>query len=226
MIISSLISSFDPSSSILNLPLNWSRTLLGLLIIPLSFWFIPSRINILWNKMLIAIHKEFNTILGPTKHIGRTIIFSFLVIFIIFNNLIGLLPYVFTSSSHLVFTLTLALPLWISFILYGWINNTQHIFAHLVPSDIPIILTPFIVIIEIISNIIRPGTLAVRLITNIVVGHFLLEILREITASSSTIIVPILIRRQLILLILETAVAIIQSYVFAILSTLYSREVT
>lgn len=223
--ITNLFSVFDPSTSILNLSFNWLRTFIGILIIPTIYWIIPARNNYLWNAVLIKLNKEFKTLLGPTGHLGSTLIFISLFSLILFNNFLGLFPYIFTSTSHLVLTLTLALPLWLSFILYGWINHTQHIFAHLVPNGTPPILMPFIVCIETISNIIRPGTLAVRLTANIIAGHLLITLLGNTGPSIINYILIILIITQIALLMLELAVAIIQSYVFAILRTLYSREV-
>lgn len=223
--ITNLFSVFDPSSSIFNLSLNWLRTFLGILIIPSAYWLIPSRYHIFWNNILLTLHKEFKTLLGPIGSNGSTFIFVSLFSIILFNNFIGLFPYIFTRTSHLTLTLTLALPLWLCFILFGWINHTQHIFAHLVPQGTPAILIPFIVCIETISNIIRPGTLAVRLTANIIAGHLLLTLLGNTGPSLSTILLSFLIITQIALLVLESAVAIIQSYVFAVLSTLYSREV-
>lgn len=98
-------------------------------------------------------------------------------------------------------------------------------FAHLVPQGTPPVLIPFIVLIETIRNVIRPGTLAVRLSANMIAGHLLLTLLGNTGNSLSIIIVSVLIIAQLLLLTLETAVAIIQAYVFTILRTLYSREI-
>lgn len=223
--ITNLFSVFDPSSSIFNLSLNWLRTFLGILIIPSAYWLIPSRYHIFWNNILLTLHKEFKTLLGPIGANGSTFLFVSLFSIILFNNFIGLFPYIFTRTSHLTLTLTLALPLWLCFMLFGWINNTQHIFAHLIPQGTPAVLIPFIVCIETISNIIRPGTLAVRLTANIIAGHLLLTLLGNTGPSISTILLRVLIITQIALLVLESAVAIIQSYVFAVLSTLYSREV-
>lgn len=222
--ITNLFSVFDPSA-IFNLSLNWLRTFIGLLLIPSIYWLIPSRYNIFWNSILSTLHKEFKTLLGPTSHNGSTFIFISLFSLILFNNFIGLFPYIFTRTSHLTLTLTLALPLWLSFIIYGWINNTQHIFAHLVPQGTPAILMPFMVCIETIRNVIRPGTLAVRLTANIIAGHLLLTLLGNTGPSISYILVTFLLIGQIALLVLESAVAIIQSYVFAVLRTLYSSEV-
>nr|ALO77120.1 ATP synthase F0 subunit 6 [Stilpnonotus mexicanus] len=218
-----LFSSFDPSSN-WSLSLNWLSTLIGMIIIPPMFWLIPSRMNFLWIKITSTLHKEFKTLLG--KNIGgSTLIFISLFSLILFNNFLGLFPYIFTSTSHMTLTLTLALPLWLTFMLFGWINNTIHMFAHLVPQGTPPVLMPFMVCIETISNIIRPGTLAVRLSANMIAGHLLMTLLGNTGPSLSMLMINALIIVQLLLLLLESAVSIIQSYVFAVLSTLYSSEV-
>nr|AZL93520.1 ATP synthase F0 subunit 6 [Xyela sp. ZJUH_2016036] len=220
-----LFSVFDPSTNIFNLSLNWLSTFLGLLLIPSMYWLMPSRYNIIWNNMMISLHKEFKMLLGTTGHFGSTLIFISLFTMIMFNNFLGLFPYIFTSSSHLVMTLSLALPLWLSFMIYGWINHTEHMFAHLVPQGTPGILMPFMVCIETISNIIRSGTLSVRLAANMIAGHLLLTLLGNTGPNLNYSLLTLLIFAQIALLILESAVAIIQSYVFAVLSTLYSSEV-
>nr|QTZ19011.1 ATP synthase F0 subunit 6 [Mycomya sp. WQY006] len=220
-----LFSVFDPSSSIMNLSLNWLSTFIGLTLIPSLYWIMPSRYNIIWNNILLTLHKEFKTLLGVNGHKGSTLLFISLFSIILFNNFIGLFPYIFTSTSHLTLSLSLALPLWLSFMLYGWINHTQHMFAHLVPQGTPSVLMPFMVCIETISNVIRPGTLAVRLTANMIAGHLLLTLLGNTGPNLMTSMVMILLIVQIALLVLESAVAIIQSYVFAVLSTLYSSEV-
>nr|YP_002229143.1 ATP synthase F0 subunit 6 [Ascaloptynx appendiculata]ACH89992.1 ATP synthase F0 subunit 6 [Ascaloptynx appendiculata] len=220
-----LFSMFDPSTNIMNLSLNWISTIIGLMIIPNLYWLIPTRFSILWFKILNTLHNEFKTLIGTTSY-GSTFIFVSLFSFIMFNNFMGLFPYVFTSTSHLTMTLSLALPLWLSFLLYGWINHTTHMFAHLVPQGTPPVLMPFMVCIETISNLIRPGTLAVRLAANMIAGHLLLTLLGSTGPSMNMIMINLLIITQFALLTLESAVAIIQSYVFAVLSTLYSSEVT
>merc|ERR1712141_691747 len=111
----------------------------------------------------------------------------------------GLAPYIFTSSSHISFTLTLAMPIWLGRIVFSIKNQYNNLFAHLVPRGTPVALMPVIVIIETVRNIIRPITLSIRLAANIVAGN-------------------------LLLIILEIAVACIQSYVFTILSSLYLNE--
>nr|YP_010526938.1 ATP synthase F0 subunit 6 [Dolbina paraexacta]YP_010952597.1 ATP synthase F0 subunit 6 [Dolbina tancrei]UXR12275.1 ATP synthase F0 subunit 6 [Dolbina paraexacta]WMQ52943.1 ATP synthase F0 subunit 6 [Dolbina tancrei] len=222
---SNLFSIFDPSTNLFNLSINWMSTILGLMFLPYSFWLIPNRHFMIWNFILNKLHNEFKTLLKNNYFKGSTFIFISMFSFVLFNNFLGLFPYIFTSTSHLTLTLSISLPLWLSFMMYGWINNYQHMFAHLIPQGTPNILMPFMVLIETISNIIRPGTLAVRLTANMIAGHLLMTLLSSTGSNLSYIFILMLIIIQIMLLILESAVAIIQSYVIAILSTLYSSEV-
>nr|QXT44314.1 ATP synthase F0 subunit 6 [Astalotermes sp. A JRA-2021a] len=223
---SNLFSIFDPTTEISGLPLNWTSTVVGLLLIPTSMWLIPSRNIMMVTLLMNKLHQEMKTILSKgNENKGNSFILTSLFLMILMNNFLGLFPYIFTSTSHLTLTLTLALPLWLSFMLFGWIKNTNHMFEHLVPQGTPTMLMPFMVIIETISNLIRPGTLAVRLTANMIAGHLLLTLLGNNGPAMSHTMLTMLIVAQILLLILEGAVAIIQSYVFAILSTLYSSEV-
>nr|YP_009227475.1 ATP synthase F0 subunit 6 [Parnara guttata]AFN21410.1 ATP synthase F0 subunit 6 [Parnara guttata] len=220
-----LFSIFDPSTNLMNISFNWLSTLLGLMFIPYSFWLIPNRHFMMWNLIINKLHKEFKNLLGPNSFSGTTFIFISLFSYILFNNFLGLFPYIFTSTSHLTISLSLSLTLWLSFMLYGWINNSQHMFIHMIPQGTPNILMPFMVLIETISNIIRPGTLAVRLTANMIAGHLLLTLLSSTGINMPNYLIIFLIIIQILLLTLEMAVAIIQSYVITILSTLYSSEV-
>ncbi|YP_009473444.1 ATP synthase F0 subunit 6 (mitochondrion) [Choristoneura fumiferana] len=220
-----LFSIFDPTTNLFNLSLNWISTLVGLMFLPYSYWLIPNRFFMLWNLILNTLHKEFKTLLGTNGLNGSTFIFVSMFSFILFNNFLGLFPYIFTSTSHLTLSLSISLPLWLSFMLYGWINNSQHMFAHMIPQGTPGILMPFMVLIETISNIIRPGTLAVRLTANMIAGHLLMTLLSGTGPSMNSYFVFLLVIIQILLMILESAVAVIQSYVISILSNLYASEV-
>lgn len=222
--IANLFRVFDPSTTLLNISLNWIRIFLGILFIPTIYWVIPSRYNYIWLQIIVKLHREFKILINSPYN-GRTLIFISLFSIILFNNFLGLFPYIFTRTRHIVITLTLALPLWLAFIIYGWLINTNHIFIHLVPQGTPSILIAFIVCIETIRNVIRPGTLAIRLTANIIAGHLLLTLLGNTGSAILSYIVILLLITQIILLVLECAVAIIQSYVFTVLRTLYSREV-
>ena len=100
----------------------------------------------------------------------------------------------------------------------------NNLFCHLVPIGTPRFLIPIIVIIESVSNIIRPLTLSIRLAANIVAGHLLLTLLGSQGPNITLIYLLILFISLYLLLLLEVAVACIQSYVFTILSSLYLNE--
>nr|YP_010029660.1 ATP synthase F0 subunit 6 [Pimelocerus perforatus]QOU11166.1 ATP synthase F0 subunit 6 [Pimelocerus perforatus] len=219
-----LFSSFDPSvNSIFSL--NWLSATLMFVIVPPMYWLIPSRLCLFWISSIMIIHNELKILIKYKAFKGSTIFFSSLFTFIVLNNFLGLFPYIFTCSSHLSFTLTLSLPLWMSFMIYGWSKNHTYMFAHLVPQGAPNILLPFLVIVESISNFIRPGTLSIRLTANMIAGHLLITLMGNSGPIVSLSLLLILLIAQIMLLILESAVAIIQSYVFSILATLYSSEI-
>nr|ARH54823.1 ATP synthase F0 subunit 6 [Trigonopterus sp. 6 AH-2016] len=219
-----LFSSFDPSTS-WSLSLNWLSSMIFFILMPSLFWYIPSRMVMIWILLNLFVHKEFKTLISKNHYKGSTLVFSSLLSFILINNFMGLFPYIFTASSHLNFSLYLSIPLWLSFMIFGWMKNTTHMLAHLVPQGAPNALLPFLVIIESVSNLIRPGTLAIRLTANMIAGHLLITLLGNSGPLTDSLMLNILILTQILLLTLESAVSIIQSYVFSILVTLYSSEV-
>nr|ARH54186.1 ATP synthase F0 subunit 6 [Coleoptera sp. 1 AH-2016] len=219
-----LFSSFDPSTSHI-LSNNWISCWLILLLIPPIFTLIPSRIFWFWLQINLLLFNELKILIKSRNYTGMTLLFNSLFFFILMNNFMGLFPYIFTCSSHMNFSIYLSLPLWFSFMLFGWIKNTMHMFAHLVPQGAPNTLLPFLVIIETTSNIIRPMTLAIRLTANMIAGHLLLTLLGDTGPQLEFFPLNILIFIQMLLLMLEFSVSIIQAYVFSILLTLYSKEV-
>jgi len=216
--ITNLFSVFDPTTGIISL--NWIRIII-IILIPQPFWNTPSKPVLLLVNLL---KKLINEIVIHLNKIEPSILFVRIFLFILVNNICGLLPYVFTSTAHLVVSLSIALSLWLSLIIYGWIKKTNHIFTHLVPVGTPYILIPFMVLIESIRNLIRPGSLAVRLRANIIAGHILIRLLGNNLINRPILILAI-IWLFIGLIIFEIAVAFIQSYVFITLSTLYSREI-
>jgi len=141
------------------------------------------------------------------------------------NNSLGLFPYIFTRTRHIVFALAIALPLWVGHVILSWSKQPQYALAHLVPSGTPVALMAFIVVIEFVRNIIRPLTLSVRLIANLTAGHLLLCLLRSnIPASERFIVCGLVLGCLVLLVVLEVAVSLIQAYVFTLLSSLYLEE--
>nr|AXS66114.1 ATP synthase F0 subunit 6 [Curculionoidea sp. 28 KM-2017] len=215
-----LFSSFDPATWVFSM--NWLSSPMILIMMPPMFWMIPSRWTIMWVKVASSLHSEFKILIQSFK--GSTILPLSIFFLILTNNFLGLFPYIFTCSSHMSFSLVLSLPMWLSFMIFSWVKNTIHMLAHLVPQGAPSALLPFLVLVETISNIIRPGTLAIRLTANMIAGHLLLTLMGNAGSSMSIIPLFALVTAQTLLLVLETAVSMIQAYVFSILVTLYSSE--
>nr|YP_011017063.1 ATP synthase F0 subunit 6 [Saldoida armata]WQB61741.1 ATP synthase F0 subunit 6 [Saldoida armata] len=216
-----LFSAFDPANSI-NMSMNWTSTMISIMIMPSMFWMVPSRFEMTFKLLMTKMHQEFKLMM---KNKGFTLTLVSMFMFILLNNIMGLMPYVFTSSSHLTFTLTMALPMWTSMMMFGWLNNTEHMLSHLIPAGTPTMLMPFMVCIETISNMIRPGSLAVRLTANMIAGHLLMTLLGNNTNNATNIMLMSMMIVQMALMTFETAVSIIQAYVFSMLSSLYSSEV-
>ena len=222
---SNLFSSFDPSS-IFSCSLNWGSSILFLVLFPASpLFLVNSRRTQLFRLIASLLNYEFKAILGAKVKPGRIWFLLAIFFFVFVNNFLGLFPFIFTRSSHLRFALSIALPLWIGHIILSWVKQPIFALAHLVPKGTPRALMRFIVIIELVRNVIRPLTLSVRLMANMTAGHLLLCLLRSnvsIRRMSSSILV---LSALVVLVILEIAVSLIQAYVFTLLSTLYLEEV-
>jgi F-type H+-transporting ATPase subunit a len=221
--ISNLFSNFDPSTN-LGARWNWTILLLRILLFPSKKWRVDSRWLRLQISLISALLKEIKLLLNKGA-LRRGLIFLALFYIIVWCNTIGLIPYIFTPTRHLRVTLRLAFPLWLGYFRYGWFSNIKSILAHLVPQETPGRLIPFIVIIERLRRLIRPGTLAVRLTANIIAGHLLLTLIRGAVSIFSVGVGLRVIFLQVLLVLLEVAVAFVQAYVLVILRVLYTREV-
>jgi F-type H+-transporting ATPase subunit a len=219
-----LFSVFDPVA-LLRLPLNWRSSLVVLAGLPPLFWLGRSQAALSVIRVLSWAHAEFSAILGVKVNPGATLVTLSLFIFIGLNNFFGLSPYTFTASRHLTFTAALALPMWLGIIVYAIISQPWRVLAHLVPLGTPYPLIPFMVLIELTRRVIRPLTLSVRLAANMVAGHLLLTLIRSPASGLNWPMAALLMAGVVLLGVLESAVAVIQAYVFGTLITLYLQEV-
>nr|QXT59993.1 ATP synthase membrane subunit 6 [Mesocallis corylicola] len=213
-----LFNIFDPSTMIFNIEMNWISSMMIIMLFPNFIWIMPNRMKWLMNKMFNMLNNEM-LMLYKSKNIkSPSFMFISLFMFIFLNNFMGLFPYIFSSSSHMIFSMTLAMPFWMFFIIMSMIKNTKNMIAHLIPLSTPIYLAPLMTIIETMSIFIRPFSLSIRLTANMIAGHLLMTLLN----SNSMMIIILFI--QMFMMMFELCVALIQSYVFSILSSLYSSE--
>jgi F-type H+-transporting ATPase subunit a len=146
-----------------------------------------------------------------------------LFVFILFANLFGLVPWSFTITSHIVVTFALAVVVFIGVTIIGFTRHGAHFLRLFVPDGVPPVLLVLLVPIEVLSYFIRPFTLSIRLFANMLAGHTMLAIFGGFAAVVGIFaIFPVAI--NIALVGLELLVALLQAYVFAILTCLYLRD--
>jgi len=153
-----------------------------------------------------------------------------LFIFVLMGNLLGLIPYSFTYTSHLAVTGGLALLIFAMVILFGLYNHGLKFFSLFAPAGVPWFIYPLLVPIEVISFFVRPLTLSVRLFANMMAGHIMLKVVAGFAIGTASMgtgyvllgIFPALI--NVMLIAFEFLVAFIQAYVFAILTCVYLKD--
>ena len=185
---------------------------------------IPNR----WQSIIELIHVNIRAVVDDNLGKAGQKFFPFVLcvfILIAMLNTLGLFPYVFTPTAHIVMTFGLSLSIIIAVTLLGFITFKINFLSILMPGGVPLVLAPFLVIIETISYMIRALSLGVRLAANISAGHLLFAILSgfAFTMLSNGLIVlsifPISI--MIFITLLEIMVAVIQAYVFMLLTTIY-----
>jgi F-type H+-transporting ATPase subunit a len=153
-----------------------------------------------------------------------------LFMFVLFSNLLGLIPYSYTTTSQIVVTFAMALTIFVGVTLIALVKHGFHFFSFFVPSGAPKALIPFLVIIEVISYFVRPVSLSVRLFANMLAGHTMLKVfagLAVMIASAGGVaaagsVLPLI--AIIGLTGLEVLVAVLQAYVFTILTCMYLND--
>ena len=146
------------------------------------------------------------------------------------SNVIGIIPYAFTISSHIIVTASLALLVFFTVLVYGFYKNGLKFFKLFVPSGIPLAILPLVVLIEIISFLSRPISHSVRLFANMLAGHITLKVFASFVTMLGAFgivgwfgaVLPLAL--TVALTALELLVAFLQAYVFAILTCIYIND--
>ena len=150
--------------------------------------------------------------------------------FVLFVNIIGLLPYSFTVTSHIIVTAALALLVFFTVIVYGFYKNGLRFFKLFVPSGVPIYILPLIVLIEVMSFLSRPISHSVRLFANMLAGHITLKVFAGFVTmlGAAGLLGWLGAALPLVMIValtaLELLVAFLQAYVFAILTCIYLND--
>nr|QYJ56379.1 ATP synthase F0 subunit 6 [Sacculina sp. 'Beibu Gulf'] len=217
-----LFSQFDPMCSVNSMEslILWSVMLfMDFTIVFSGYWLVKSNLEVGFFKFMDSLIKELYMIMSK-KSIRQVSLMMILFTSILSHNIINLMPYNLSISYHISVIFSLTLWLLFSMNLMSWILKPAKVFTELVPIGTPLSLILLMVIIETISDMIRPLTLAVRLCANMTAGHLILSIASDMVIYlTSGFICSYVV--YLLLLTLEVAVAIVQSYVFCLLLILY-----
>ena len=194
-----------------------------------SFFFIPNS----WQTLIESVYETSSQLLFDNINEEGEKYFPFIAVlfsFILFSNLIGLIPYSFTITSHLIVTFTLSLSVFIGVNIICIKRYKFHMLSLFIPANTSFGLALLLVPIEFVSYIFKPISLGVRLFANLMAGHTLLKVIVGFAWSmllledflSFAHIFPLLV--LVILMGLELAVALIQAYVFTILTCIYLND--
>jgi F-type H+-transporting ATPase subunit a len=151
------------------------------------------------------------------------LIFS-MFLFILLCNLLGMLPYSFTVTSHISVTFALASLIFVLITLVGFIRHGFHFLSLFLPRGTPLWLAPLIILIEFFAYLARPVSLSLRLAANMIAGHVLLKVLAGFVVSMAIYLKWIPLPLMVVLIGFEIFVAILQAYIFTILSCVYLND--
>ena len=184
---------------------------------------IPSKTQFITEMSYTFIAKMINDTAGSGAKSFFPFIFT-LFMFVLFCNMIGMLPYSFTVTSHIIVTFMLAATVFIGVTIIGFIKHGIKYLELFVPKGVPIILLPLIIVIEIISYLSRPVSLSVRLFANMMAGHTMLKVFGGFVISLGLLGGWLPLSFSVALIGLEILVAFLQAYVFAILTCIYLND--
>jgi F-type H+-transporting ATPase subunit a len=190
---------------------------------------VPSELQLLLEGMVLFVMDLVKEQVGRKGKQYFPIIFT-LFAFLLCANLIGMVPYSFTTTSHVIVTFGLSFSIFIGVTIIGFKTHGIHFFSFLLPPGAPLGLAPFLIVIELVSYSFRGISLGVRLFANMMAGHTLVKILSGFAWSMLTVggalsvaaLIPFMV--VFALMFLEVGVGILQAYVFTILTCIYLND--
>jgi len=197
-------------------------SLLVVFLLPRFYWLGGSLFHSI-HSLLGAVKGEVSYALSnPVK--GCYIFASSIFIVVALYNFLALFPHVFSLTSHLLVTLPLSYTFWLGIIIFSWVSSLKNFLSHLIPAGTPLALISFMVMVEILRNLIRPLALTFRLTANIMAGHLLMSLIGGALIGLSLRFLVLGALVQSLLVFIELGVSIIQAYVFSTLLLLYLSE--
>jgi F-type H+-transporting ATPase subunit a len=183
---------------------------------------VPGRWQLLAELCYQFIAKMISDNIGKEGRPYFPFVFS-IFMFVLFGNFLGMVPYSFTFTSHIAVTLTMALVIFVMVTVIAFFKHGFHFFSFFLPAGVPIVLSPLMIAIEVISYFTRPFSLSVRLFANMMAGHTLLKVVGGFVFPLGLFgIVPI--AGLVAVTGLEFLIAFLQAYIFTILTCIYIND--
>lgn len=184
---------------------------------------VPNRLQAFVEQTYLLITGLIDNNVGVQGRQYFSFVFS-IFFFVLFGNLLGMLPYMFTFTSHIIATFTLAMVVFLFVTILGIVKHGFHFLSLFAPKGLPTFLMPLIVPIEMISYLTRPISLAVRLFANMMAGHTMMKVFAGFATMMGIYGCALPIGVNVILTGFEIVIAIIQAYVFTILTCVYLND--
>ena len=184
---------------------------------------IPNKLQLIAEMFYTFVAKMISDTAGSKAKPYFSFIFS-LFMFVLFCNMFGMIPYAFTVTSHIIVTFVLAAFIFVGVTIIGFMKHGLGYLKLFVPSGVPMVLLPLIVVIEIISYLSRPISLSVRLFANMMAGHTMMKVFGGFVISLGIVGGWLPLSFSVALTGLEILVAFLQAYVFAILTCIYLND--
>jgi F-type H+-transporting ATPase subunit a len=185
---------------------------------------IPSRSQAFIEMVYLMVDDMVISNIGQKGKKFFPLIFT-MFIFILLCNLIGMLPYGFTVTSQLIVTYILSMIIFFIMVIYGIVKHGWKFFSIFLPKGTPIFLIPLMLLVEIFSFLAKPISLSLRLCANMIAGHILMKVIAGFIVTGLIFLKPLPIPLVSISIGFEIFVAILQAYIFAILSCVYINDV-
>ena len=184
---------------------------------------IPSRLQLISELMYNFVAQLLSDTVGSQGKRYFPFVFS-LFMFVLIGNMVGMVPYQFTFTSHIIVTFALATVVFVGVTVLGFVNHGIRFFAFFYIPGVPFYMHPLLIPIEVISYLSRPISLSVRLFANMLAGHTLLKVFAGFVVSMPFFTGVLPLTFIVALTGLEILIAFLQAYVFAILTCLYIND--
>ena len=184
---------------------------------------IPSRMQLISELMYNFIAQLLSDTVGDNGKKYFPFVFT-LFMFVLIGNMVGMIPYQFTFTSHIIVTFALAALVFIGVTILGFVNHGFKFFSFFIIPGVPFYMHPLLIPIEVISYLSRPISLSVRLFANMLAGHTLLKVFAGFVVTMPFFTGAFPLAFIVALTGLEILIAFLQAYVFAILTCLYIND--